>query len=125
IPQVPETFAYFLDDSATNASFASYHLNFPDWKHRETDVNTASCVFHALGKLVDAQYRENHPVVRDPFKRMEQQTLEMQPLIEEKALKLYQEDRQKALDYLTDYTRYQAINAHEKAQSLTIRLMNQ
>ncbi len=114
-----------ISDEATNASFASWHLNFPRWKHRETDVNTASCIFHALGKLVDAHYQENHPLIRKRFDRMEQQALRMQPLVEEKALNLYKEDPQRALDYITKYTTNQAIEAYEKAQSLTIRLMNQ
>jgi hypothetical protein len=56
---------------------------------------------------------------------MEQQALKMQPLVEEKAFNLYKEDPQKALDYLTQYTNNQALEVYEKAQSLTIRLMNQ
>ncbi|MFP4620957.1 MAG: dipeptidase [Bacteroidales bacterium] len=133
IPEVYKKKSYYragksrselLDDEATNASFASYHLNFPAWKHRETDVNTASCIFHALGKLVDARYQENHPLIRKRFDRMEQQALKMQPQIEQNALELYHDDPQKGLDYLTEYTSNYAIEAYEKAQSLTVLLVN-
>jgi dipeptidase len=113
-----------LNDDATNASFASYHLNYPFWKHQETDMNTASCVFHALGKLVDANYREFHPVIRNAFGRMEEEMLRMQPLIEGKALNLYKKDKEKALQYITEYSNNKAVDAYEKARSLSVRLMN-
>ena len=113
-----------LVDDATNASFAAYHFNYPFWKHRETDVETASGVFHALGKIVDANYSRNHPLVREPFDRMEDHALQMQPVIEKHALELYEEDQQKALEYLTRYSGYYAQEAYEKARSLGVRLMN-
>jgi dipeptidase len=113
-----------LDDQATNASFTAYHFNYPFWKHREIDVETASGVFHLLGKMVDANYSRNHPLVREPFDRMETHAIQMQPVIEKHALELYQEDKQKALEYLTRYTGYYASEAYEKARSMSVRLMN-
>jgi len=112
-----------LDDQATNAAFAAYHFNFPFWKHRETDVHTASGLFHALGKMVDAHYASNHEKVRRAFDRMENHALQMQPLVEKKAQQLYQQDRQKALKYLTDYSHYYALDACQKARELSVRLM--
>jgi len=114
-----------LDDEATNAAFAAYHFNYPFWKHRETDVKTASGVFHALGKMVDAHYADNHQIVREAFDRMENHAIRMQPRIEKEAQRLYQEDPEKALEYLTDYTHYYALEAYEKAKALSLRLMNQ
>jgi len=113
-----------LDDQATNAAFAAYHFNFPFWKHRETDVHTASGIFHALGKMVDAHYAGNHPPVRKTFDRMENHAIQMQPLVEKKALELYQQHRPQALEYLTDYSHYYALDAYQKAKELNVRLMN-
>ncbi|HKL38735.1 MAG TPA: C69 family dipeptidase, partial [Bacteroidales bacterium] len=113
-----------LDDEATNASFAAYHFNYPFWKHREIDVETASGAFQALGNMVDAHYSTNHPLIRKDFDRMEAHALQMQPVIEDYALQLYNEDKQEALEYLTRYTGYYAKEAYEKARSLGSRLMN-
>ena len=75
-----------LNDQATNAPFMAYHFNFPFWKHRETDPQTASGVFHALSRIADARYARFHPMVREVFDRLENQALQMQPLIEKKLI---------------------------------------
>ena len=113
-----------MDDQATNAAFAAYHFNFPFWKHHETDMHTASGVFHALGKMVDAHYPDHHALIRKHFDRMENHALQMQPIVEKKAQQLYEEDPQKALEYITEYTGYFALDAVEKARELSVRLMN-
>ena len=113
-----------LDDQATNAAFAAYHFNYPYWKHRETDVNTASGVFHALGRMVDAHYEEDHPKIRRTFDRMESHALQMQQLVEKRALELHRQDPQKAREYLSRYSRYYAMEAYDKAKSLAVELMN-
>lgn len=112
-----------VKDKAANSSFVYYHFNFPFWKHKETDVKTASGVFKMLGNLVNADYSNNHPAVQKSFQSMEAHMLQMQSFVEDTAMALYQEDKQKALNYISDYTRYQANEAYEKAKALSIRMM--
>jgi dipeptidase len=114
-----------VKDKATNAAFVYYHFNYPHWKHRELDVRTASGIFHMLGKLVDANYSENHPYVQESFHYMEEQALKMQPLIEEKAMNLYKNNKEEALRFITNYSNNQAINAYQKARTLSFQLMNE
>ncbi|MFO8235206.1 MAG: C69 family dipeptidase [Bacteroidales bacterium] len=112
-----------VKDQSTNSSLMYYHFNFPKGKHEEIDIGSASGAFTLLNKISDADYKQSYPVIRDVFDPLENQWLQSQKEVEEKALRLYEKDEKRALEYLTNYTQEQAEKAYNEARKLCVKLI--
>ncbi|MCF8301770.1 MAG: C69 family dipeptidase [Bacteroidales bacterium] len=75
-------------------------------------------VFNTLENLTDLNYRKHIKQVRPVWEVFEKKQYTNQQAIEQTALQLWQDDKVKAIDFLTAYCNGQAMGAIEKAKSL-------
>ena len=118
ITRIPDVFHNAPESLyTTEKDLLDYHFNMPG----ETwvlDMETASGIFKILGNLVDANYNQTIKIVKKNWRDFEERQFALQPVIEESALKLYQQDKSLAQEYLTLYTNAQALRSVEVAKSL-------
>lgn len=125
IKTIPEAYQKAYEDpDFTEKNLLFYHFTGPDWQLRETDFNSASCVFRLLNHLSDSEYGENNILIRNTFKKIESDLLLQQPVIEKEALRLYGLDKNKAFVYLTNYTCSKAGLGFDKAKDLIKSIVN-
>jgi dipeptidase len=94
-----------------------YHFNMPP-SVNEFDISSASCLFGLMANLVDTDYGNLIDYVRGRWEEFEKFQFDMQGPVEKTALKLYREDRDAALRYLSDYSRSRALRSLEVAKSM-------
>jgi len=99
----------------------NYHFNMPESVDR-FDTGSASCLFGLMTGLVDVDYGNVIDYVRGRWDRFEDFQFDMQDPIEKTALKLYREDREAAVRYLSDYSRSRALKSLEVAESIVEKL---
>lgn len=80
--------------------------------------DSAWWAFNRLGTLAAQRWGDMRHDVRAVWNPMQKELFERQNEIEEKALNLLKEDRNKAIKFLTDYTNEWGIKASEKAWEL-------
>jgi hypothetical protein len=97
----------------------------PDWSLRNMDVNSASSLFRLLNSIGDAYYFNNHKMIREVFDKYEADMLEKQGSFEKEVMELYKKDRNKAIEYLTEYTNSQAIRGFKMAKGLVSDFINE
>jgi len=99
----------------------SNHFNyFPE--NFAFDPDFAFDIFNELENQTDISYKRAIKIVRsvwDPFERTQ---FEIQPAIEEVAIKLFKENKSLAKEFLTEYTHARALLAIEKTKELNRKL---
>lgn len=98
-----------------------YHFDYPA-ESFAYDPEFAFDIFNALENLVDLNYKRAIKIVRDVWEPFEKSQFEMQPAVEEVALKLFEKDKALARQFLTEYTSYRALLALNKAKELVTKL---
>ncbi len=98
-----------------------YHFNYPQ-EYLRFDSDFAFDVFNELENLVERDYKRAIKKVRHAWDRFEETQFELQPEIEKKALAIYQEDKEEARKFLTDYTHSRAMLVFFKAKDLISEL---
>ena len=86
------------------------------------DDNHAWWLFKGLQDKVRADYENRIGIVRVEWDEYETKLFSDQPMIEKRALKLYENDKSAARNYLTGYSRNVALRAVNKARKLTKQL---
>lgn len=84
----------------------------------EFDPDNAFDVFNALENLIDLNYSRNIKYVRERWDSFERNQFQMQGAIEEVALKLWEQDKELAVSFLTTYSNQQAMQALDKAKRM-------
>ncbi len=126
IDSIPQVYHMGYEDPVlSNKTLIEYHFKGPEWQLGSMDVNSASCIFRLLNNIGDAAYFQYQPKIREVFDQMEKNFLYRQPQIEEEALKLYNEDTNKARLYLTGYTISQAMAGFDAAKKLVAGFLHQ
>lgn len=114
--EVPEGYGWIDENTGMKTHFKpssddlSYNKDRTWWKFKD------------MQNFVDFRYGLVIDTVRDKISNMERKWHEDQKDIESKALNLYEEDANMALQFLTDYTNKQAEKASEMALDLTCKL---
>ncbi|MFO7769338.1 MAG: C69 family dipeptidase [bacterium] len=117
--RIPEAYQEPGEDLATSRrDLLSFHFELPPetW---ELDRGSASGIFAYLGGLVDAWYGETIGFVRARWDDFEQVQFDLQPAVEETALRLWERDPAIAREYLSTYTYSRAVEALAVARDLT------
>ncbi|MFW6124362.1 MAG: dipeptidase [Acidobacteriota bacterium] len=97
------------------------HFNYPK-KRFEFDPHFAFDVFNALENLVDIDYKKAIKIVRSEWDPFEDHQFAVQSIIEETAMKIYEEDKDLAQKFLTDYSLSRASLALYKAKQIVSNL---
>lgn len=84
----------------------------------EFDPDNAFDVFNALENMIDLHYSRNIKYVREEWDPFEEKQFKMQEAIEEVALKLWEQDNELAVSFLTTYSNQQALQAFDKAKRM-------
>lgn len=84
----------------------------------EYDHNNAFDVFNALENMIDLNYPQNIKKVREEWDSFEEEQFAMQQAIEEVALKLWKQDKELAVSFLTTYSNQQAMQVLDKAKQM-------
>lgn len=102
---------------ATKRDLMDFHFNVSQetW---ELDMESASAVFSLLGECVDADYKKVISKVQETWSNFENLEFKLQPVIEETAFKLYQEDKALTKEFLSLYSGSQALRSLEVAKKL-------
>jgi len=119
ITETPETFylPIALEENLTLAC----HFNPPPGT-MDYDPRFAFWVFNSLEKLVDLNYKKHIKKVRTVWEKYETEEYDMQPSVEEAALKLLKKDKALGRTFLTYYSHALAIRAVEMARNMVTRL---
>jgi dipeptidase len=126
INKIPDIYQMATEDpNKTDKDLVTYHFMDPDWPLRNVDINSASSLFRLLNSIGDANYYKNHKLIREVFDKCEADMLEKQSSIEKKAIELYKKDKNKAIEYLTEYTNSQAILGFNMAKGLISDFINE
>ncbi len=96
--------------------FYDYHFNIPNWKIQQVDLESAAKAFWLLGYLADNDYQTNNQILKNTFRPMEKELFEQQDEIEMKALELFKDDKEHAIQFLTAYTNKWAMKAFDAAR---------
>ncbi|MFO7935980.1 MAG: C69 family dipeptidase [Bacteroidales bacterium] len=125
INEIPEAYQMATEDpNETDKNLPTYHFMVPERELRNMDMHSASCVFRLLGELCDADYASYIARIRDTFGEMESELLNNQQIFEERALGLYDADRDLAISTLTDYSCNQAMRGFRLAKRIITELVN-
>ena len=116
ITETPEAYhkPYDLKQNITEA----FHLNPPAATY-DYDGSQAYWVFTDLLQAVDGDYQRNIAKVRPVWGKFESSEFAVQPAVEKTAAALYASDKQLAATFLTDYCAGRALQALEKARTMT------
>ena len=110
--------------NTTEKNLLTYHFNGPVWQQIDLDLESATCVFTLLAEIGDSKYKKHSPIIRAKFDELEADLISKQKRIEEEALLLYQKDKDKSFNCLTDYCSEQSMLAFEKAKKMITELLN-
>ncbi|MGM0485062.1 MAG: dipeptidase [Candidatus Krumholzibacteriota bacterium] len=94
-----------------------FHFNMPE-SVDQFDNQSASCLFGLMANLVDLDYGNVIDYVRGRWGEFEKFQFEMQGPVEKTALKLYRDDREASVRYLSDYSCSRALRSLEVAESI-------
>jgi dipeptidase len=118
LKRIPPSFqAAPLRADTTHRDRVDFHFNMPLETWRLTTESSGG-VFKLLGNLVDGAYAETIGMVREVWDEFETEEFELQPVIEETALKLYGRDRDMACEFLTLYSNALARKSLDTAREL-------
>ena len=84
--------------------------------------DSAYWMFENLGNLMNLFYQGTVDLVKPVWAEFDRRLFEMQPLIEETALKLHEQSQEQACEYLTTYSNSVAIEALSVAQDMLAKL---
>ena len=98
-----------------------YHFNMPG-SVDQFDNSSASCLFGLMANLVDLDYGNVIDYVRGRWGKFEKYQFNLQGPVEKTALKLYRDDREAAVRYLSDYSCSRALRSMEVADSIVKNL---
>jgi dipeptidase len=119
ITETPRPF--YKEGEVEEALDVDFHFHYPEEKIAY-DPEFAFDVFNSLENLVDLQYRRAIKIVKAVWEPFERTQINLQPYVEETALKLHEKDKTLAAKFLTDYTSSRALLALEKAKQLNKKL---
>jgi len=105
---------YYFGTTEIPAPFATAGKDF--------DSESAFWVFRTLCDRITPQFGHFENLVLPEWWKFESEMLNNQNKIEEKALELFRKDKMQALDFLTSYTKQQALKSYEKAKELLNKL---
>ena len=94
-----------------------YHFNMPA-SVDQFDNSSASCLFGLMANLVDLDYGNVIDYVSESWGEFEKFQFDMQGPVEKTAMKLYRDDREAAIRYLSDYSCSRALRSLEVAESI-------
>jgi len=115
---IPEAFRKAPDDLyESEKDLLDFHFGMTEVSGK-MDMESASCVFGVMAGLVDSDYHSIIEYVQRQWSGFEDYQFAVQPVIEETALELYDEDRRAARVYLSQYTRARALKSLELARSI-------
>lgn len=101
---------YQANPGTRKNNITQYHFDPPPSIY-QYDPDKAFWTFNTLENLVDINYRKSVDTIRSVWSRFEREERTLQEPVEEKALELYREDREKARLYLTRYCNGLALEA--------------
>ncbi len=115
---IPEAFRQAPENLyETEKDLLDYHFGMPEVSGK-MDMESASCVFGVMAGLVDSDYGNLIDYVRHQWKGFEDYQFAVQPVIEETALGMYDQNRDAARIFLSQYTRARAVKSLELARSI-------
>lgn len=122
VTKIPEVFQNApVRADTTSKSWVDYQFNLPveTWELR---LDRSGSVFKLLGNLVDANYKETITTVRKAWDEFEAGVFELQPVIEAKFLKVYEQDESLARENLTLFANELALKSIDEAKDLIAHL---
>lgn len=106
-------------------NFKEYHFGIPAWKIQQIDLKDAARAFWLLGQLADVDYQKNNKLIKKKFRPIETKLLNEQKQLEQKALTLYQQNKQDAIKFLTEHTEKWAIKSYQDARQMIEMIINE
>jgi len=120
ITETPDS--YYRPAALDTQLTLDHHFQPPEGTY-DPDPRLAWWQFQALQDAVDEDYQRRAPVVQEAWSAFEQRTFRNQPSVEEKALRLWETDKDAARAYLTRYSTELALQACREAVRLTEALL--
>jgi dipeptidase len=121
ITEVPES--YHKPVSIEKHLSLENHFNTPEGTF-DYDLQHTWWTFRRLQDLVNSDYQTHIKKVREVWDEYENKFLADQPIIEDKALKLFSEDKAQAQSYLTNYSKDLAIKSADMANNIYDKLLS-
>jgi dipeptidase len=119
ITDVPES--YHKPVSIEEQLSLEHHFNPPEGTF-DYDPQHTWWTFRKLQDSVNSDYQANIKKVREVWDEYENKFFADQPIIEDKALKLFSEDKAQARSYLTDYSKDLAMKSADMANKMRDKL---
>ncbi len=110
-----------LRADTTSRRRVDFHFNMPPETWR-LGLESSGAMFKLFSNIVDGDYKEAIGLVRKTWDEFEAREFELQPVVDETALRLYEKDKPIALEYLTLYTNALAQASFEAARELIEKL---
>ncbi len=124
ITRIPHAYQKAYEDAGeTDKARTAYHFSYPSWQLSYIDPESASCVFRLLNNIGDSRYTKNHELIRKYFDRLEAELINKQAEIEKTASDLFNKDKNKATEFLTDYTNTCAMKGYRLAKDVLKKLI--
>jgi dipeptidase len=98
----------------TQRSFLDYHFEPTEYRLR-FNADSAYYTFCALEYLIESNYKEEIGEVQKNWKAMEEREFALQPEIEATMLRLFDTDKELAMEYVTQYSTFVSLEALSKA----------
>lgn len=112
---------YYPNVPLEQALDVAFHFNPPE-DFFNYDPQQAFNLFNALENLIDLDYPTNVAMAREQWAPFEEEQFAMQDAIEEVALKLWEQDPELAIGFLTDYSGQRAMKAFRIAEKMVTKL---